>query len=34
MGRLLRDAHGARVMINNERILGSNAQWLLVSKED
>jgi acyl-CoA dehydrogenase len=34
MGRLLRDAHGARVMINNERILSSNADWLLVSKED
>lgn len=34
LGRLLRDAHGARVMINNQRILGANAQWLLVSKED
>jgi acyl-CoA dehydrogenase len=34
MGRILRDAHGARVMINNERILSSNADWLLISKED
>ncbi len=34
MGRLLRDAHGSRVMISNERILNSNADWLLISKED
>jgi acyl-CoA dehydrogenase len=34
MGRLLRDAHGAALMINNDRILGHNAQMLLVSKED
>ncbi len=34
LGRLLRDAHGARVMINNHRLTGANAAWLLVSKDD
>ena len=34
LGRLLRDAHGAAVMINNDRINGNTAQMLLVSKED
>jgi acyl-CoA dehydrogenase len=33
LGRLLRDAHGAAVMVNNDRILGNNAQMLLVHKE-
>jgi len=33
MGRLLRDAHGAAVMVNNDRILANNAQMLLVHKE-
>jgi len=33
MGRLLRDAHGAALMVNNDRILANNAQMLLVSKE-
>jgi acyl-CoA dehydrogenase len=32
MSRLLRDAHGAPLMINNDRILGHNAQMLLVHK--
>jgi acyl-CoA dehydrogenase len=34
MGRLLRDAHGAALMVNNDRIIGNNAQMLLVSKDD
>jgi acyl-CoA dehydrogenase len=34
LGRILRDAHGARVMINNHRLAGANAAWLLVSKDD
>jgi acyl-CoA dehydrogenase len=34
MGRLLRDAHGAAVMVNNDRIITNNAQMLLVHKED
>jgi acyl-CoA dehydrogenase len=34
MGRLLRDAHGAPLMINNDRIAGHNAQMLLVHKGD
>ncbi len=34
LGRLLRDAHGSRVMINNNRLVGANAAWLLVSKEE
>jgi acyl-CoA dehydrogenase len=33
MGRLLRDAHGAALMVNNDRILGDNAQLLLIYKE-
>lgn len=33
MGRLLRDAHGAGLMVNNDRILGDNAQLLLIYKE-
>jgi acyl-CoA dehydrogenase len=32
LGRLLRDAHGAALMVNNDRILGNNAQMLLVHK--
>ncbi len=34
MGRLLRDAYGAALMVNNDRILGNNAQMLLVHKGD
>jgi len=33
MGRLLRDAWGAPLMVNNDRILGNSAQLLLVSKD-
>jgi len=33
LGRLLRDAWGAPLMVNNDRILGNNAQLLLVSKD-
>jgi acyl-CoA dehydrogenase len=33
LGRLLRDSHGAAVMVNNDRILANNAQMLLVHKE-
>jgi acyl-CoA dehydrogenase len=33
LGRLLRDSHGAAVMVNNDRIVGNNAQMLLVHKE-
>jgi acyl-CoA dehydrogenase len=32
MSRLLRDAHGAPLMVNNDRIAGHNAQMLLVHK--
>ncbi len=32
LGRLLRDAHGAALMVNNDRILANSAQMLLVSK--
>lgn len=32
MGRLLRDAHGAALMLNNDRLLGYNAQMLLAEK--
>jgi acyl-CoA dehydrogenase len=32
LGRQLRDAHGAAVMVNNDRIIGDNAQLLLVHK--
>ncbi|MGH9045959.1 MAG: acyl-CoA dehydrogenase family protein, partial [Acidimicrobiales bacterium] len=31
MGRLLRDGHSAALMVSNERILGDNAQLLLVA---
>ncbi len=34
LGRYLRDAHGAAVMILNDRLYGNNASLLLVSKED
>jgi hypothetical protein len=34
MGRLLRDATGAALMVSNDRIIGNNAQMLLVSKDD
>jgi acyl-CoA dehydrogenase len=34
LGRQLRDAHGAGVMILNDRLYGNNASLLLVSKED
>ncbi len=33
LGRHLRDAYGAGVMVNNDRILGTNASLLLVHKE-
>ena len=33
LGRLLRDAWGAPLMVNNDRILGNSAQLLLVSKD-
>ena len=29
LGRILRDAHGRAVMVNNDRIIGNNAQMLL-----
>lgn len=32
MGRLLRDAYGAALMLNNDRLLGINAQLLLVGR--
>ncbi len=32
LGRQLRDAYGAALMVNNDRILGANAQMLLVHK--
>ncbi len=34
LGRLLRDAHGAALMVNNDRILANNAQMLLVPWDD
>ncbi len=34
LGRLLRDACGAALMINNDRIYGGNAAMLLVAKDD
>ncbi len=34
LGRILRDAHGAAVMVNNDRINGNTAQMLLIYKED
>ena len=33
MGRLLRDAYGAGLMVNNDRLIANNAQMLLVSRE-
>lgn len=33
LGRLLRDAHGAALMLNNDRLLGANAQLLLVGRD-
>lgn len=33
LGRLLRDAHGAQIMVNNDRIIANNAQLLMVSRE-
>ena len=33
LGRLLRDAHGAALMVNNDRIIGNNAQLLLMQRE-
>lgn len=32
LGRLLRDAHGAALMVSNERIAGNNAQLLLMHR--
>jgi acyl-CoA dehydrogenase len=34
LGRNLRDAYGAAIMVNNDRIMANNAQMLLVHKED
>jgi acyl-CoA dehydrogenase len=34
LGRILRDAHGGAVMVNNDRIYGNTAQMLLIHKED
>jgi acyl-CoA dehydrogenase len=34
LGRTLRDAHGAAVMVNNDRINSNTAQMLLVYKDD
>jgi acyl-CoA dehydrogenase len=34
LGRHLRDAYGAALMINNDRIYGANASMLLVAKDD
>ena len=34
LGRQLRDAYGAALMINNDRIYGANAQMLLIYKEE
>jgi acyl-CoA dehydrogenase len=33
MGRLVRDAYGASLMVNNDRIIGNSAQLLLVAKD-
>jgi acyl-CoA dehydrogenase len=33
LGRELRDAHSAALMVSNDRILGDNAQLLLIAKE-
>jgi acyl-CoA dehydrogenase len=34
LARQLRDATGAALMVNNDRILGANAQMLLIHKGD
>ena len=34
LGRILRDAHGAAIMVNNDRINSNTAQMLLVHKDD
>lgn len=34
MGRILRDAYGAVLQINNDRMYGTNAQLLLMTRED
>jgi acyl-CoA dehydrogenase len=34
LGRHLRDAHGAGLMVNNDRIYGNTAQMLLVYKDE
>ncbi len=34
VGRHLRDAHGASLMVSNDRILAANAAMLLLHKED
>ena len=34
VGRHLRDAHSAALMISNDRVLAANAAMLLVHKED
>jgi acyl-CoA dehydrogenase len=34
VGRHLRDAHGAALMIGNDRLLSANATMLLLHKED
>ena len=32
LGRMFRDAHSAALMVNNDRLLGDNAQLLLLYK--
>ncbi|MDQ1468465.1 MAG: acyl-CoA dehydrogenase [Actinomycetota bacterium] len=34
LGRLLRDAHGAALVVSNDRIIANNAQMLMVSQEE
>jgi acyl-CoA dehydrogenase len=34
LGRHLRDAWGAQLMVNNDRIYGANAQMLLIHKDE
>jgi acyl-CoA dehydrogenase len=34
LGRYLRDAHSAALMVSNDRILGNTAQLLLATKEE
>jgi acyl-CoA dehydrogenase len=33
LGRILRDAYGAAIMVNNDRIMANNAQLVLVAKD-